>query len=57
MILLLVFVFPLISIANKSVMIAGVPVLFLYLFGVWLGAIGLLWVTAERKGPKNNPGA
>ena len=56
MILLLVFVFPLISIANKASMIAGIPVLFLYLFGVWLGAIGLLWFTAERKGTKNNPG-
>jgi hypothetical protein len=55
-ILLLVFVFPLISIANKSAIIAGIPVLFLYLFGVWLGAIGLLWITAERKGNKNNPG-
>jgi hypothetical protein len=55
-ILLLVFVFPLISIANKASMIAGIPVLFLYLFGVWLGAIGLLWFTAERKGTKNNPG-
>lgn len=56
-ILLLVFVFPLISIANKASMIAGIPVLFLYLFGVWLGAIGLLWITAERKGPKNHPGS
>lgn len=57
MILLLVFVFPLISIANKSAMTGGIPVLYLYLFVVWLGAIGLLWLTAERKGHKNNPGA
>jgi hypothetical protein len=56
-ILLLVFVFPLISIANKSAMTGGIPVLYLYLFVVWLGAIGLLWLTAERKGHKNNPGA
>lgn len=56
-ILLLVFVFPLISIANKSAMTGGIPVLFLYLFVVWLGAIGLLWLTAERKGHKNNPGS
>ena len=55
-ILLLVFVFPLISIADKPVMTGGIPVLFLYLFGVWLAAIGLLWITAERKGNKNNPG-
>lgn len=56
-ILLLVFVFPLISIANKSAMTGGIPGLYLYLFVVWLGAIGLLWLTAERKGHKNNPGA
>lgn len=56
-ILLLVFVFPLISIADKAAMTGGIPVLFLYLFVVWLGAIGLLWLTAERKGHKNNPGA
>ncbi len=56
-ILLLVFVFPLISIANKASMVAGIPVLFLYLFGVWLAAIGLLWITAERKGNKNHPGS
>ena len=56
-ILLLVFVYPLISIANKKTTIAGIPLLFLYLFGVWLCAIGLLWITAERKGHKNNPGA
>lgn len=55
-ILLLVFVFPLISIANKTAMVAGIPLLFLYLFGLWLGAIGQLLFTAERKGNKNNPG-
>lgn len=56
-ILLLVFVYPLISIADKKTTIAGIPLLFLYLFGVWLAAIWLLWITAERKGNKNNPGA
>lgn len=56
-ILLLVFVFPLITIADKPAMSGGIPVLFLYLFGVWLAAIGLLWITAERKSNKNNPGA
>ena len=55
-ILLLVFVFPLITIADKPSMRGGIPVLFLYLFGVWLAAIGLLWVTAERKSNKNHPG-
>ena len=56
MILLLVFVFPLITIADKAAMTAGIPVLFLYLFVLWIGAIGLLWITAERKSNKNNPG-
>lgn len=55
-ILLLVFVFPLISIADKKDFIAGIPVLYVYLFIVWLGAIGLLWITAESKSNKNNPG-
>ncbi len=56
-ILLLVFVYPLISIADKAAVIAGIPVLFLYLFLAWLGAIVLLWITAERKSNKNNPGS
>jgi hypothetical protein len=55
-ILLLVFVYPLISIADKKTTVAGIPLLFVYLFVAWMAAIGLLWFTAEHKSNKNNPG-
>ena len=42
---LLLFNYPIISIANKPVLVAGIPLLYLYLFTTWLLMIVLLaWV-------------
>jgi hypothetical protein len=41
-------VWPLLTIANRPVLIAGVPVLVLYLFGVWAGIVGVLAWAARR---------
>lgn len=49
LLLLLLFIFPLISLANKPVRIGGIPVLVIYCFAIWILAIALLYRNAERK--------
>ena len=40
------FNFPFMEIANKKILIAGIPMLYLYLFLIWMLAIVLLfWVS------------
>jgi len=48
----LFFLYPLISLANKPVRISGIPVLFLYIFFVWVLGIFLLYWNSERPGRK-----
>lgn len=37
--------FPMLAIANQPAMLAGIPVLFLYLFGVWaVGIVAVYWI-------------
>jgi hypothetical protein len=43
-------VWPLLAVANRPATILGVPVLILYLFGVW-AAIVVVLVVAARSGP------
>jgi len=50
--LLILFTYPFASIANKAVLAAGIPVLFLYIFIVWIVAIIVLYRLAERKQKK-----
>jgi hypothetical protein len=48
-------VWPLLTIANRPLLIAGVPALVLYLFGVWaLIVVVLAWV-ARRAGEEDGP--
>lgn len=47
--LTVVFVYPLISIANKPVRIAGIPLLFIYFLVAWIISIILLYRAAEKK--------
>lgn len=47
LLMLLLFTYPLLSTANKQVMIAGVPLLYVYIGTVWLLAIGILYFTAN----------
>jgi hypothetical protein len=43
-------VWPLLSIANRSALVAGVPALVLYLFVVWAAMVGVLAWAASRAG-------
>jgi hypothetical protein len=40
---------PLLTIANRPVLIGGVPALVLYLFGVWVAIVAVLIVAAVRR--------
>jgi hypothetical protein len=42
-------VWPLLTIANRPVLIAGVPALVLYLFGVWAVIVAVLAWAARRE--------
>ncbi len=44
-------VWPLLAIANRPTLVAGVPALVLYLFVVWTGMVGVLIVLARRIRP------
>ena len=44
----LLLVPPLIAMFDRGGRVAGVPVIWLYLFGVWAGIIGLIAVTVRR---------
>jgi uncharacterized membrane protein (DUF4010 family) len=44
-------VWPLLSIPNRLVLIAGIPALVLYLFTVWAAIVGvLMWVAHRSRG-------
>ena len=44
----ILLVWPLLTIANRPVLIAGVPALALYLFAVWAAIVGVLVAVAVR---------
>lgn len=51
---LLLFNYPIISIVNRPVVVGGVPLLYLYLFGAWLIMIILLaWVVKRQINQKD----
>lgn len=39
--------FPVLAVFNRPAMLAGVPVLYLYLFGVWVAGIAAVFVLAR----------
>ena len=43
-------VWPVLGIANRPLLLAGVPVLVLYLFAVWAGIVAVLAWAAYRTG-------
>jgi hypothetical protein len=47
---------PLLSIANRSVLVAGVPALVLYLFGLWAAIVIVLIVEARRAQTREDAG-
>lgn len=46
---------PLLTIPNRPVLVAGVPALVLYLFVVWAGIVGVLVWAARRAGSDEQP--
>lgn len=48
-------VWPVLSIPNRPVLIAGIPTLVLYLFTVWAAVVALLAWAARRAGPEDGP--
>lgn len=42
------FSYPLLSLFNVSGTVAGIPVLYAYLFGVWIALIALMILVVER---------
>ncbi len=42
--------YPLLQIGNRDLLVAGVPLLAAYIFGVWVLAIGALYGLARRDG-------
>lgn len=48
-------VWPLLTIANRPVLIGGVPALVLYLFGVWAAIVAVLAWAAHRAGREDGP--
>lgn len=40
--------YPFLQTANQEVLVGGIPLLVLYLFGLWLGAILVLYILGRR---------
>ncbi|MBL0357527.1 MAG: hypothetical protein IPP72_11905 [Chitinophagaceae bacterium] len=53
-VLFVAFTYPIISIANRVKMVAGIPVLFLYILIVWIAGITILYQIAGRKQKKTD---
>ena len=47
--LMVLFTYPVISLANQAATIGGIPVLFLYILIVWIIAIFILYRIADSK--------
>ena len=41
--------FPILAIFNQATPIGGIPILYLYLFGVWAAGIVAAWMMARRQ--------
>ncbi len=52
--LLALLSYPLISLANKAQLLFGIPMLYLYIFIVWIIVIIILYRIVEKKQTKNN---
>ncbi len=47
----LLFTFPLLSLFNHGGAVFGIPVLYAWLFGVWIALIVAMVLVVERRGP------
>lgn len=55
--LLLFLSYPLISIFNRPVFVAGIPLLYLYVFVVWIAAVVMLALSYRRHLPSHKHNA
>ena len=46
--------YPFISLANRALLLLGIPLLYLYIFFVWIITIIILYFIVEKKQTKNN---
>jgi hypothetical protein len=46
---LLLLTYPLLNLPNMPVLVLGVPLLYLYLFAVWLAGIGVAWLLSRNE--------
>jgi len=53
-VLFVAFTYPIISIANRNKLVAGIPILFLYILIVWIAGIAILYQIAGRKQKKTD---
>jgi hypothetical protein len=47
---LLLLSYPLVNVPNQPVLVFGVPLLYLYLFGLWLVGIAVAWLLSRGEG-------
>ena len=45
----ILFNYPLLALFNQPIMLGGIPLLYLYVFGTWSALIVLLAVTVEKR--------
>lgn len=45
----LVFNYPLLALFNHPTQVAGIPILYVYMFGAWALLVGLLALVVERR--------
>ena len=44
---LLLLSYPVVNLPNLPVLVLGVPLLYLYLFGLWLAGVGVAWLLSR----------
>ena len=49
------FLPPIVTLVEGEADLFGIPVIYLYLFAVWLGVVALIYVIAERFAPSDTP--
>ena len=46
---LLLLGYPLVNVPNRPVLVLGVPLLYLYLFALWLAGIAAAWLLSRKE--------
>jgi hypothetical protein len=47
--------FPILAIFNRPVMLGGIPILYLYLFGLWVAGIAAVFILARSPWDHDEP--